>query len=125
MSLETPTETVVVDTDLDEPPEKVWRALTEPALLERWLAEAREKAEVVESEPGQRLRLAWRDRDADGGLVESDVTFILTPMISGGTRLRLVHDGFVHTACMSGLARLPAALRRPRRATLSALAWAA
>ncbi|HXQ10311.1 MAG TPA: SRPBCC domain-containing protein [Caulobacteraceae bacterium] len=125
MSLESPLETIVVDTDLDEPPEKVWRALTEPEVLDRWLAEAKDRAEVVESEPGKRLRLTWRDRDADGGLVESEVTFTLTPMITGGTRLRLVHDGFVHTACMSALARLPRALRRPRLANLGGLAWAA
>ena len=30
-------DTIVVDCDLDEPPEKVWRALTEPALLGAWL----------------------------------------------------------------------------------------
>jgi uncharacterized protein YndB with AHSA1/START domain len=125
MSVESQPETVVVDADLDEPPEKVWRALTEPALLDRWLAEAKDKAEVVESQPGKSLRLTWRDRDADGGLVESDVTFTLTPMIGGGTRLRLVHDGFVHTSCMSVLARLPHALRRPRPTSLRGLAWAA
>jgi uncharacterized protein YndB with AHSA1/START domain len=125
MSVESPPETVVVDTDLDEPPEKVWRALTEPALLDRWLAEAKEKAEVVESEPGQRLRLAWRDFDSGGGLVESEVTFTLTPMITGGTRLRLVHDGFVHTSCMGALALLPRALRRPQPTMLRGLAWAA
>ncbi len=61
--------------------------LTEPALLDRWLAEAKDKAEVVESQPGKSLRLTWRDRDADGWLVESEVTFTLTPMIGGGTRL--------------------------------------
>ena len=33
------TETVVVDCDLDAPPEKVWRALTQPELMAAWLAE--------------------------------------------------------------------------------------
>jgi uncharacterized protein YndB with AHSA1/START domain len=125
MSAEPPAETVVVDCDVDETPETVWRALTEPEILDRWLPEAKEKAEVVESDPGRSLRLAWRDRGADGALVESDVTFTLVPTIDGGTRLRLVHEGFVYSGCTSALARLPLALRRPRPARLGGLAWAA
>ena len=31
------TDSLVFECDLDEPPEKVWRALTEPQLLEAWL----------------------------------------------------------------------------------------
>lgn len=31
------TESVAFEIDLPHPPEKVWRALTEPELLERWL----------------------------------------------------------------------------------------
>jgi uncharacterized protein YndB with AHSA1/START domain len=103
---------VVVDCDLDAPPETVWRALTEPELRARWLEEADACAEVVEAEPNERLRLAWRERDEAGALVESDVTFTLTPIFSGGTRLRLVHDGFTRTPT-AAMARLPAALRRP------------
>jgi len=116
-------ETIVVDTDLDEAPDKVWRALTEPELRSRWLAEADACAEVVEAEPGKRLRLTWRESDQGGGVVESDVTFTLTPTIGGGTRLRLVHDGFVRTPVMA-LARLPGAMRR-RTFALGALKWAA
>ncbi|HLI66142.1 MAG TPA: SRPBCC domain-containing protein [Caulobacteraceae bacterium] len=117
-------ETIVIDCDLDEPPAKVWRAVTEPALLDRWLPEAAEQAEVVEADPGERLRLVWRDRDEAGGVIESDVTFTLTPMITGGTRLRVVHDGFARTPTLArALVRLPNALRRP--AILGSLAWAA
>jgi uncharacterized protein YndB with AHSA1/START domain len=116
-------EPIVVDCDLEESPATVWRALTEPELRAKWLAEADACAEVVEAEPGERLRLAWRERDDDGALVESDVTVTLTPIFSGGTRLRLVHDGFVRTPTMA-LARLPAALRRPN-AGLWRLQWAA
>ena len=126
MSVDAPTETIVVDTDLDEPPEKVWRVLTEPELLDRWLAEAKEKAEVIEAEPRERLRWSWRERDDAGALVESDVTVTLTPTIGGGTRLRLVHDGFGRlpvTALV--LAGLPAALRRSRPRAIGGLAWAA
>jgi uncharacterized protein YndB with AHSA1/START domain len=116
-------EPVVVDCDLDQPPETVWRALTEPALRTQWLAEADANAEIVGEEPGRSLHLAWRERDEAGDLVESDVTITLTPMISGGTRLRLVHDGFVRTPVMA-MARLPNALRRPQPAQLR-LRWAA
>ncbi|HLK24087.1 MAG TPA: SRPBCC domain-containing protein [Caulobacteraceae bacterium] len=118
-----PAEPIVVDCDLDEAPEQVWRALTEPELRSQWLQEADDCAEVVESAPNVRLRLAWRERDEGGSLVESDVTFTLTPLYSGGTRLRVVHDGFVLTPAMA-LARLPAALKRPRT-VMAALAWAA
>ncbi len=116
-------ETIVVDTDLDESPDKVWRALTEPELRSRWLAEADVCAEVVEAEPEERLRLAWREPDEGGGVIESDVTFTLTPTIGGGTRLRLVHDGFVRTPVMA-MARLSAALR-PLRPGVWGLKWAA
>ena len=105
-------EPIVVDTDLEEPPEEVWRALTEPELRSKWLAEADSCAEVVEAAPNERLKLAWRERDDSGALVESDVTFTLTPIFSGGTRLRVVHEGFVTTP-VTALARLPQAMRRP------------
>lgn len=117
---------VVVDCDLDASPDQVWRALTEPDLLARWLAEAAEKAEVVEARPREQLKLAWRERDEAGALVESDVVFTLTPMISGGTRLRLVHDGFVRTPITAqAMARLPSALLQRRFSSLGGLAWAA
>jgi uncharacterized protein YndB with AHSA1/START domain len=118
-------EPVVVDCDLEAAPDQVWRALTEPDLLALWLAEAADKAEVVESRPGERLHLAWRERDEAGALVESDVTFTLTPIVSGGTRLRLVHDGFVRTPIMArAMGALPSALHR-RPAPMGGLAWAA
>jgi uncharacterized protein YndB with AHSA1/START domain len=116
-------EAIVVDADLEESPDKVWRALTEPELRSRWLAEADACAEIVEAEPGERLKLAWREADEAGRLIESDVTFTLTPTIGGGTRLRLVHDGFVRTPVMA-LAGLSAAMRR-RTFDLGALKWAA
>jgi uncharacterized protein YndB with AHSA1/START domain len=116
-------EPVVVDCDLDQPPESVWRALTEPALRSQWLAEADANAEVIGEEPGRSLHLAWRERDEAGGLVESDVFITLTPMINGGTRLRLVHDGFVHTPTLA-MACLPRALARPRSGQWR-LKWAA
>ena len=115
---------IVVDTDLDEPPETVWRALTEPELRSKWLQEADACAEVLEAEPNERLRLVWRERDEAGDLVESDVTFTLTTIFSGGTRLRVVHEGFVATPVMA-LARLPSALSRPVAHGVWSMRWAA
>jgi uncharacterized protein YndB with AHSA1/START domain len=134
-------ESVVVDCDLDEPPEKVWRALTQPDLMAAWLAEGDiepkvghrfdlkpeagpVECEVLKADPGRELRLAWRERDEDGEMVESEVTFVLTPTIDGGTRLRLVHDGFVHAGFLvMAIGRIVP--RKPRRQAERVYAWAA
>lgn len=85
-------DSVIVECELPDPPEKVWRALTEPELVAEWLT-ADEPApierEVVLEEPPHRLRLAWRD----GSDVESLVTFELERTSTGGTSLRVVHTG--------------------------------
>ncbi|MBZ9760710.1 SRPBCC domain-containing protein [Mesorhizobium sp. CA8] len=103
--------------DLPDPPEKVWRALTEPELLAAWMMpndiEAQAGArfafagphapiecEVLEAEPGRLLRYSWREgpgaKDADQlPAFDSIVTFTLAGTASGGTHLRIVHDGFV------------------------------
>jgi uncharacterized protein YndB with AHSA1/START domain len=100
--------------DLPHPPAKVWRALTDPALVARWLMETdmpaeRGKAftfnagpmpywdgivhsEILELEPQKRLRYTWKG--GPGALVlDTVVTWSLTPM-AGGTRLELEHSGF-------------------------------
>lgn len=140
-------QSVVVDCDLDEPPEKVWRALTTPELMAAWLAEGDIKAEVghrfelqpqaggpdapvecevLEADPGARLRFSWRERDEAGDPVDSEVTFVLTPTINGGTRLRLVHEGFVGAGVLvCAIGRIVAAVRAPRRRFQWVLAWAA
>lgn len=103
--------------DLDAPPDKVWRALTTPALLARWLGRNNIRAELgarfgVESgsgandnvradctvlalEPGRLLRLGWREAGSNGDCIDSVVTFGLEANGAGGTRLTLTHDGFV------------------------------
>jgi uncharacterized protein YndB with AHSA1/START domain len=83
---------VTVECELDAAPEKVWRALSVPAYRDAWLLPdgdgERFTAEVVEAVPPHRLRLSWRDGDAEGELV----TFTLEATPDGGTWLRLVHD---------------------------------
>ena len=103
--------------DLPDAPEKVWRALTVPELLAAWMMpndikpetgnrfafagpEAPIECEVLDAEPGRLLRYSWRERsdtgDANG--LDSIVTFTLARTVSGGTHLRIVHDGFVQAA---------------------------
>jgi len=105
-------EDIVLDYDLDEAPEKVWRALTRPELVAAWLGPndiaakvgrrfALEPApdkpvdcEVLEAVPERRLSWLWREADERGGTVESTVTFEVTPTPLGGSHLRLIHSGF-------------------------------
>ncbi len=85
-------DSVVVECELPDPPEKVWRALTEPDLVAEWLTAGEPgpiEREVVLEEPHRLLRLAWRD----GRDVESLVTFELERTCTGGTKLRVVHTG--------------------------------
>ncbi|MET9338186.1 SRPBCC domain-containing protein [Nonomuraea sp. NPDC003804] len=105
-----------LDQFLPHPPAKVWRALTEPDLLARWLMPGDFRlevghryvmravpmpstgfsgtvlAEVLAFEPERMLRLRWRDADpADD--TDWTVTWTLEPE-GTGTRLFLRHDGF-------------------------------
>lgn len=80
-------EELAFDCELDAPPDKVFRALTVPAFVERWLKpDAVVEAEVLEATPGQ-VRWRWREI----GEPEGSVVFTLQPTESGGTLLRLIH----------------------------------
>ena len=85
---------VVTECDLPEAPEKVWKALTKPELLARWLPEAND-CEMLAAEPNRLLRYRWRageqDRDESGRELDSVVSFELTHSPSGGTHLRVEH----------------------------------
>jgi len=104
---DTSTETlsVVVERELPHLPDKVWRALTQPQLLEEWLMKSDFKpvvghrfrfradwgavdCRVLAVEPGKTLSYTW----AAYGL-ETVVTWTLTPA-SGGTDLRMEQSGF-------------------------------
>jgi uncharacterized protein YndB with AHSA1/START domain len=104
------TRTVVVERELPFPPEKIWRALTQPHLIEDWLMQNdfsprvghRFKlrrsprpdvdividCQVVSVEPNQTLSYTW----AAFGL-ESVVTFTLAPTPTG-TLLCMEQSGF-------------------------------
>ena len=111
------TESVVIECDLPDPPEKVWRALTEQDLLGAWLMPndmrpevgaqfrfrpgsgegAAVECEILAAEPHRILR--WRqsernDTDAEHRSVDSVVSFELSSIPTGGTHLRLVHNEF-------------------------------
>jgi uncharacterized protein YndB with AHSA1/START domain len=104
---ETSTEarSVVVERELPHPPEKIWRALTEPHLIEEWLMKNDFKpvqdhrfnlradwgqvdCQVLAIEPNKTLSYTW---GAYG--LESVVTWTLT-RTSAGTNLRMEQSGF-------------------------------
>lgn len=97
--------TVVVERELAHPPEKIWRALTQPHLIEGWLLKndfqpvlAQDfefrtdwgsiACRVLEIEPPRTLAYSWAARG-----LESVVTWTLTPT-SSGTLLRMEQSGF-------------------------------
>ena len=101
---------------IDAPPAAVWKALTEPALLNQWLARAAEvelhaggkfdlgwapspqaMCRVLEVEPNRRLRISWPDWRGQAQVPDQHVTFELVPQ-GDGTRVDFVHGGFVRPA---------------------------
>jgi uncharacterized protein YndB with AHSA1/START domain len=106
----TETRFVVVEREIPYPPEKIWRALTQPHLIEEWLMKNDFKpvtghrfnlrkdpqpdlsivvdCQVLAVEPNKTLSYTW----AAYGL-ESVVTWTLTPTRTG-THLRMEQSGF-------------------------------
>src|ERR1700741_4970174 len=101
----TETLSVVVEREIPFPPEKIWRALTHPHLIEEWLMKndfapvvghhfslraewGAVDCQVMAVEPNRTLSYTW----AAYGL-ESVVTWTLTPT-SKGTQLRMEQSGF-------------------------------
>ena len=105
------TESIAFEFDLHHSPEKVWRALTDPALLAEWLLpvvagklelgaaftlktqaypgrDGTVNCRVLEIEPRRKLSYAWAVP-----FLDTVVTFTLMPTDSG-TRLSLVQSGF-------------------------------
>ena len=96
---------VIVEREIPYPPERIWRALTQPHLIEEWLMKNDFKPEpghpftlrgdwgavecrVQAAEPNKTLSYSW---DAMG--LESVVTWTLTPT-GTGTHLRMEQSGF-------------------------------
>ena len=82
---------LVLEYDFDAPPEKVWRAVTIPALRERWLPDSDlAGAEPESSVAGEEVR--FRLRDSEPPFRESHVTFKIEPNEAGGTRFRIIQE---------------------------------
>jgi uncharacterized protein YndB with AHSA1/START domain len=120
-ALEADTQDIVVDEVFPHAPETIWKALTTGALIGRWLmaptgfepvegnrftfqtTAAGEwdgviRCEVLEVIPNERFVYAWRGGHESnigyGSRLDTVVTFTLS-RVAQGTRVRLVHAGFV------------------------------
>ena len=107
----TETHSVVVEREMPFPPEKIWRALTQPHLIEEWLMKNDFKpvadhrfnlrgdwgavdCQVLAVEPNKTLSYTWDHTHDDAACnLRSVVTFTLTPT-STGTHLRMEQSGF-------------------------------
>jgi uncharacterized protein YndB with AHSA1/START domain len=120
-ALKPATQSIVVDEVFPHAPELVWKVLTTGALIGRWMMEANGfeavpgnrftfntkpagewdgtiRCEVVEVVPNERLVYRWQGGHAGnigyGSLLDTVVTWTLT-QVSNGTRVKVVHSGFV------------------------------
>ncbi|HTC15482.1 MAG TPA: SRPBCC domain-containing protein [Steroidobacteraceae bacterium] len=104
------TRSVVIEKELPHPPEKVWRALTQGALIKEWLMDSDFKpvvghrfsfrstpmpnwngvidSEVLVVEPNQKLSYSW------GSLGLKSVVVWTLVSSGSGTLLRMEHSGF-------------------------------
>jgi uncharacterized protein YndB with AHSA1/START domain len=108
----TETLAVVVERDIPFPPEKIWRALTQPHLIEEWLMKndfapavghqfklrgdwgGVLDCEVLVVEPNKSLSYTWNHAHDDPAYsLQSVVTMTLTPTRTG-TLLRVEQAGF-------------------------------
>lgn len=81
---------LVIEYELDAPPEKVWRAISTPAFREQWLPDGElADAKPVSSTAG--VEIGYRMRENEPPFLESIVTFQVRPNGDRGTRLRIVH----------------------------------
>ena len=109
------TQAITVDYDLPYAPERVWAALTDSELLASWLMPNSFKpsvghhfrfqaqplpgwdgvvhCEVLACEPYTRLQYSWKGGSEQIGLLDTIVTWTLTPT-AAGTLLRLEQSGF-------------------------------
>jgi uncharacterized protein YndB with AHSA1/START domain len=82
---------LVFECEIDEPPQKVWRAISIPGYRENWLPkQALADPEATSVTPGQEIR--YRMRDDDPPFLESVVTIQISPNATGGTSFRVIHE---------------------------------
>jgi uncharacterized protein YndB with AHSA1/START domain len=112
MNVATETRSVVIEREMPHPPEKLWRALTQPHLMAEWLMKndfapvvghrfnlrgewgGVLDCEVLVVEPNKELAYTWNHAHNDPAFsLQSVVTFTLTPT-AAGTRLRMEQAGF-------------------------------
>lgn len=85
-----PPQDIVLEYELDAPPEKVWRAISIPEFREQWLpGRALASAEPADATPAEEIR--YRMRDEEPPFLESLVTFQIRPVADGRTLLRIIH----------------------------------
>jgi uncharacterized protein YndB with AHSA1/START domain len=110
----TETLSVVVEREMPFPPEKLWRALTQPHLIEEWLMKndfmpvvghqfnfradylpnGKLDCKVLAIEPNKTLSYTWGSTSDNAAFnLKSVVTFTLTPTPTG-THLRMEQSGF-------------------------------
>ncbi|BCH26486.1 activator of HSP90 ATPase [Mesorhizobium sp. L-8-10] len=99
------TRSIIIEREIAFPPQKIWRALTQPHLIGEWLMKndfepvvghrfglraewGSVECEVLEVEPHKTLSYTWGDHD-----LKSVVTWTLTDT-DKGTRLRMEQSGF-------------------------------
>jgi uncharacterized protein YndB with AHSA1/START domain len=110
---ETEALSVVIEREMPHPPEKIWRALTQPQLIEEWLMKNDFKpvvgqrfnfraeflpngvldCEVLAVEPNRKLSYSWNSPGDDAAGLKSVVTWTLTQTRTG-THLRMEQSGF-------------------------------
>jgi uncharacterized protein YndB with AHSA1/START domain len=120
-ALKSDTQDIVVDEVFPHAPEKIWKTLTTGELIGRWLMEPTGfepvegrhftfkttpaggwdgiiHCQVLEVMPNERLVYAWKGGHEGnvgyGSRLDTVVMWILS-RVENGTRLRLVHSGFV------------------------------
>lgn len=116
------TQEIVVEDVFPHTPETMWKTLTDGALMARWLGmtptgfeavkgnrftykttpagawDGTIRCEVQEVIPNERLVYAWRGGDKANAGYGSELDTVVTFTLSNaekGTRLKLVHSGFV------------------------------
>ncbi len=120
-ALKSHTQEIVVEEVFPHPPAKVWKALTDGGMMGRWLMaptgfepvvgnrftmqttpggawDGVIHCRVLEVKPNERFAYAWKGGHAGnvgyGAPLDTVVTFTLAG-VEAGTRVRLVHSGFV------------------------------